>query len=261
VVFQDDNILSDKERFIEILKDMKELELFPFFQNGLSMYLLDDEILNLLKEIGTEEIVLPIESGSEKTLKYIMRKPLNREIIRRVVQNCKNLGLYTSANILVGLPGETKADIEDSLAFLKTLPVNWFHIFNFSPLVGSFLHKVCLEKKYIDKNVCYLDDYKTPTVNTKDFDVKYIKDKMYSMNLELNFINNSDFANGDYEKFLIGLKNVIRVKPNHALAHYYMYLCYANLDHVSIANSHLYACKLFKDDFWDKIFTKYEICV
>ena len=39
-----------------------------FFQNALAIYALDPEFLKLLKVSGVNELVLPVESGSERVL-------------------------------------------------------------------------------------------------------------------------------------------------------------------------------------------------
>lgn len=102
---------------------------------------------------------MSVESGSNRVLKEIMHKPLNLSIVKRVVDDCRELGIYTNANILIGLPGETKQDIEDTRSFLKTINANWFLIFCANPLVGSEMFNICLKKNYLKGN--YIgSDYK-----------------------------------------------------------------------------------------------------
>ena len=50
-----------------------------------------------------------------------MKKPLNQKIQRRVFQDCRELGIDTDVNIIIGMLGEKKEDIEDALEFLKEL--------------------------------------------------------------------------------------------------------------------------------------------
>jgi hypothetical protein len=42
-----------------------------------------------------------------------MKKPLKMRISRQVANDCRELGIYTNVNILIGMPGETKEDLED----------------------------------------------------------------------------------------------------------------------------------------------------
>jgi radical SAM superfamily enzyme YgiQ (UPF0313 family) len=260
VIFQDDHVLYNKDRFKEMLCYMKDLELFPIFQNGMALYALDRDILQILKDMGTEQISLAIESGSEKVLKHIMHKPLNHKIITRVVNDCKEIGLCTNANIILGLPGENKQDIQDSIDFLKTLSVNWFIILNFYPLMGTKLYDICVKNKYISGEFDN-GDYRHPVVNTEDFTADYIKKRMYEVNLELNFINNYDFKVKNYKVALQGFLNAIRARPDHALAHYYVAKCYEGLGQNESSALYMNKTKdiLHSNDFWTAIFQQYNI--
>ena len=119
-------------------------------------------------------------------------KPLNLKIVNRVVKDCKELGIYVSVNILIGMPGETKEDIEDARNYLRTVGANWFIILIASPLVGSEMYEICTENDFLLEDNVVGSDYKKAIVQTKDFEAQYIQDKMYLMNIELNFIENSD---------------------------------------------------------------------
>ena len=223
--FQDDNLTANKQRVYEIIKIANELELQLYFQNGLTMKSLDREMLEAMKSAGVTELVLPIESGSRKVLKDIMHKPLDLSTVKRVVDDCRELEMDTYANILIGLPGETKQDIEDALKFLKTLDITWYRVVVAAPLVGSEMLETCIEKEYL--NGSYIGcDFKNAVVSTEDFTAEYIEQKAYSLNIELNFLENSDFRLKNYRKALDGFENAIKVSSNHAIAYYCAARCY-----------------------------------
>jgi anaerobic magnesium-protoporphyrin IX monomethyl ester cyclase len=108
LIFQDDHFMADKSRVLKILEFIEHEKLNAIFQNGLTLYSLDFETLSAFKRAGVNQLVLPIESGSEKVLKYQMKKPLKMSISKQVAEDCRKLGIYTNSNILIGLPGETK---------------------------------------------------------------------------------------------------------------------------------------------------------
>ncbi len=226
--FQDDNFMINKNRAIKIIKFAKKLKIKFFFQSGLALYALDRKTLEIIKSVGIKELVLAVESGSDRVLREIMHKPLVLSIVRRVVKDCRELGIDTDANILIGLPGETKQDIEDTRTFLKSLDASWFRIYVATPLVGSEMFDICMKKHYLKGN--YIGcDFKRAVVETEDFTSAYIQKKVYSLNLELNFVNNSDFRLGNYEKALKGFENTIRVKNDHAIAYYFAAKCYKKM--------------------------------
>jgi len=251
IVFFDDHFMADRRRFFELIDVMNGLGLTAFFPSSLALYALDRKALAALKSVGLNQIVLSIESGSDRVLKEVMHKPLNLSIVNRVITDCRELGLDTDANILIGLPGETKRDIEDARAFLKTVNATWFRINIATPLVGSEMFATCVENDYLKGN--YIDcDYKRAIVGTPEFTPEWLQEKVYAMNLELNFVCNSDVRLGNYAKALQGFENAIRVKRDHALAYYYAAVCYEKLCEADKADEYLATARAIvaRDEFW-----------
>ncbi len=260
LVFQDDHLMGDTKRAYKIVKIVGELGLTAVFQNGLALYALKRDMLEAMSEAGVEQLTLPVESGSQRVLKKIMKKPLSPRIVERVANDCRDLGIYTNVNILIGMPGETKEDIEEAKAFLKKINCNWFIILFATPLAGSEMLDVCLENDYLTGS--YVDtDFKKAIVETEDFTASYISKEAYSMNLELNFVENADFRLGEYERALIGMENAIRAKSDHALAYYYSGRCYEKLGNLAKAQKHLDTAKAIIEDqpFWREYAEKFNI--
>ncbi len=253
IVFQDDHFMADKQRVFKIIGLVKELQLTVVFQNGLALYALDRKMLETLKSAGVNQLLLSIESGSSRVLKEIMHKPLDLSIVKRVADDCRELEIYTNANVLIGLPGETKQDIEDTRLFLKTIDVNWFMIFCANPLIGSEMYEICKKKKYL-KGDFVGSDYKKAVVETEDFTAEYIQEMAYTLNLELNFVENSDFRLGDYKMALKGFENAIRAKNDHAIAYYCVAKCYEKLGDLQRAQQYMDTAKRIAAEkpFWRK---------
>jgi len=260
IIFQDDHLMAKKQRAIEIINTIKELQMTAFFPNSLALYALDREVLESLKNAGVNQLVLSIESGSNRVLKEIMHKPLNLHIIKQVANDCHELGIYTDVNILIGLPGETKQDIEDTRNFLKTISVNWFRINVTTPLVGSEMLDICLKNNYLKEN--YVNSgFKKAIVETEDFTAEYIQEKAYFLNLELNFIENKDFRLGNYEIALRGFENAIKAKNDHAIAYYYASKCYEKLGDSKRARQYIDNAKkiVTEKPFWRKYAESFKI--
>lgn len=259
LVFQDDHLMADRRRVLEIINIIKELHLKVVFQNGLALYALDREMLEALKDAGINQLLLSVESGSYRVLKEIMHKPLKLSIAKRVADDCRELGIYTNVNILIGLPGETKQDIEDARSFLKDIYGNWFLIFCANPLVGSEMFDICLKKGYLKKSYVGCD-YKNAIVETEDFTAKYIQEMAYIMNLELNFVENSDFRLGHYQMALKGFENAIKAKNDHAIAYYYASKCYEKIGDIKKAKRYMACAKSYSQKpFWRKYIEMFQI--
>lgn len=242
IIFQDDQFLSSKKRALAIIGMLKQFGLTAFFPNSLALYALDRELLEALKGVGVNQLVLAIESGSDRVLKELMHKPLDLKIVKQVTDDCRALGIYTDVNILIGVPGETKQDIAEAKVFLRSIYANWFRINVATPLVGSEMLDICLKNDYIRGD--YMEcDYKQAIVETEDFTVDEIQEAAYIMNLDLNFAHNSDFRLGDYKIALKGFENAIRAARDHALAYYYAAQCYDKLGDAEQAAAYLLMAK------------------
>lgn len=219
LIFQDDHFMGDPKRALEILNFVADMGVKVVFQNSLALYALKRPFLEALKRAGVDRLVLAVESGSDRVLREVMKKPLKLSIVRRVVDDCREIGIYTYCNILIGLPGETKKDIQDSRDFLKTVGANWFGLLCAAPLLGSEMHEICLENDYLQEGWDG-SDFRYAVVSTEDWDNHYIQNVTYEMNLELNFVHNSDYRLGNYEVALDGFKRVLTAKDDHAVAFY-----------------------------------------
>ena len=252
MIFQDDHLMGDPERVYAVLKIIKKLKLQAIFQNGLTLYAMSHEMLSAFADAGIKQLVLPVESGSETVLKNLMKKPLKTKISQQVSEDCRELGIYTNANILIGMPGETKENINEARMNLRDLNCNWYHIVCASPIVGSEMHDIAKDNGYISGDTLGAD-YRKAVINTEDFSAKYIQDMAYLMNLELNFIYNADVKLGDYDLALSGFVNVIRISPDHAVAYFFAALCSFKLGNKDQSKDYLESyINLLGNKFWRK---------
>lgn len=260
LVFQDDHFMGDKQRALDIVNMVHDLGMTAVFQNGLALYALDRKMLEVLKCAGVNHLVLAVESGSERVLRHVMHKPLKLSIAQRVANDCRELGIYASVNILIGMPGETKQDIENAREFLKTVDANWFIILCASPLVGSEMYAICEDKGYLKDN--YLGaDYRRAVVETEDFTAAYIQETLYDLNIELNFVHNADVRLGYYAVALQGFENAIRAKNDHAIAYYFAAQCLDKLGEVGKAAQYTkQAMHIVQENpFWRGYFEKFDL--
>lgn len=252
LIFQDDHFMADKARVLTILGFIEQEKLNAIFQNGLTLYSLDHETLSAFKRAGVNQLVLPLESGSEKVLKHQMKKPLKMSISRQVTEDCRKLDIYTNANVLIGLPGETRQDIEEARLNLRTIPANWYHVVCASPVVGSEIHKIASEKGYISGNVLGAD-YRTAVINTPDFSADYIQDMQYVFNLELNFLYNSDLRLGRLATAAAGFRNVLNLRPDHLMANLCLGYVRMKEGDAESAAAHLEKCHEYRiSGGWDR---------
>jgi MiaB/RimO family radical SAM methylthiotransferase len=85
------------------------------------------------------QLHLSLQSGSPSVLQRMGRSPYSPE---SVAQSVTALGRFwpvmgLGADILMGFPAETQAEVEETLAMLASLPMTYAHVFPYSPRPGT----------------------------------------------------------------------------------------------------------------------------
>jgi len=99
-----------------------------------------DELLEVLggSPVMAPHLHVPLQSGSDRVLRA-MRRPYTAAGYRRVVERLAAAmpGLGLGADVLVGFPGETEADVTLTLDLVETLPFSYLHVFPYSARPGT----------------------------------------------------------------------------------------------------------------------------
>lgn len=140
--FGDECFAPNKARNWEFIKEFKKRKLdIPFRIIGMRVDTVDRDILKAYKEIGCWMIEYGFESGSQKILN-LMDKRVTVEQNRQVGRWTQEAGIYTSPTLVLGMPGENNATIQESIEFLKSLGFN-FKQYQYTyalPIPGSPLY-------------------------------------------------------------------------------------------------------------------------
>ena len=106
----------------------------------------DDEVIALMRDFGGRRLArhahLPLQSGSDAVLRRMHRRYRPWHYAGKVASLLGAAGpdLTLGADVMVGFPGETDAEFEETLAFIRALPFGYLHLFPFSPRPGTALH-------------------------------------------------------------------------------------------------------------------------
>ncbi len=76
---------------------------------------------------------IPLQSGSDKILKAMNRRysvPFFRELIYNIVKTCPDISI--GSDVIVGFPGESAQDFEETVKFVEELPITYLHVFPYS---------------------------------------------------------------------------------------------------------------------------------
>lgn len=151
LIFDDDNLLTDRKRAIEIFKNLEKYKL-SWKMIATAAFLLDDELIELMKKSGCVYVDIAIESGTERILHEIIKKPLKLEKAVAVTRKLKEEGIYVAANFIIGFPGETWEEIRQTIKFAEELNADYIKLFNAVPLPGTRLYEMAKEQGALVKN-------------------------------------------------------------------------------------------------------------
>jgi len=157
--FVDDTLAAIKSRLLKICQGFIDAKIFYPHTNlrwlcAMRANQVTPDILEAVKEAGCFSISVGIESGNDHILK-VMNKKSTVAINRRACTYIQDAGLHLVASYIVGMPGETEGEMNDTIAFMQGLSCNSKGMGCFRPLPGSpfyreFVANGTLVKEEID---------------------------------------------------------------------------------------------------------------
>jgi radical SAM superfamily enzyme YgiQ (UPF0313 family) len=143
---------------IDLIKERHFKEkIFFATPNGIRIDRVDDEMLGLMREAGWRSITVAPESGSRKTLKR-MRKDLDPDTVPGMIERIKAAKMDVRAFFLVGYPGETADDIEQTVRLIRRCKIDGLILGRFLPIPGTPIFNELVRDKEIPP------DYMPPSI-------------------------------------------------------------------------------------------------
>ena len=125
----------------KVLQDVSSIDgLERVRLSSLEPTLIDDDFMQAIVDTGKvcDHFHLSLQSGSDTVLKRMNRKYTTgeyREIVKLIRKYMPNAGITT--DIIVGFPGETEEEFNESYNFVKEIGFSRIHVFKYSPRKGT----------------------------------------------------------------------------------------------------------------------------
>lgn len=146
--FMDSNLTLKKDQVNGLCREIIRRNLKITFEGWTRANLVDREILSLLKEAGLIRISYGIESGDPEILK-IIRKEVSQEDMLKAFKMTDELGIEPACSVMLGLPGDTKASVERTIRFVKSIPQILYSNFSIAnPYPGTEMYDWALAGKH-----------------------------------------------------------------------------------------------------------------
>ena len=157
VFFDDDTFTDDRSRAEEIARGMGRLGL-EWSCNAKAN--VPYETLRVLRDNGLRLLLVGFESGSQQILTNI-KKGVKVERARQFAKDCRNLGIAIHGTFIVGLPGETRETIEETIRYAREINPHTIQVSIAAPYPGTALYRQAKEQGWLppDDDATLVDEH------------------------------------------------------------------------------------------------------
>jgi radical SAM superfamily enzyme YgiQ (UPF0313 family) len=165
VTFYDDAFSVDRNRVMQICKELHDRNLKLLWDCGTRVDMVDRELMQTMKNAGCIAVWMGVESGSEEIL-GAMKKSIKLEQTRQAYKTAHKVGLMTIANVVLGFPGETEKTAKETVKFLQQLNPEDVGFYIATPYPGTPMYEQVVKNGWL--RVTDFDKYDTagPTFET-----------------------------------------------------------------------------------------------
>jgi radical SAM superfamily enzyme YgiQ (UPF0313 family) len=174
ICFQDDTFAMNVSWLDEFASIYKQQIGMPFVCN-LRVGSINKQIVDLLSEAGCIEARIGIEQGNEELRHHMLRRKMDNQKIIQTVDMVKKAGIQVFAYNMVGIPGETRETIQETIALNRQIKPDKLHVSMFRPYPGTALYDYCVQNDLFSSKTTssYFEPIATvqlPTISTSELE-------------------------------------------------------------------------------------------
>lgn len=139
--FDDDTFTADLPRAAEIARGLGRLKMTWSCNSRANV---PYEYLKVFKDNGLRLLLVGYESGNQQILNNI-KKGIRLDIAREFTRNCRKLGIVIHGTFILGLPGETRETMEETLRFACALDVETIQVSLAAAYPGTELYRQAVQ--------------------------------------------------------------------------------------------------------------------
>ncbi|HEX3490483.1 MAG TPA: hopanoid biosynthesis associated radical SAM protein HpnJ, partial [Streptosporangiaceae bacterium] len=143
--FDDDTFTDDRPRAEEIARGLARLGITWSCNAKANV---PRETLKVLRDNGLRLLLVGYESGSQDILINI-KKGLRVERARRFAADCHDLGITVHGTFILGLPGETRETIQETIRFAREVNPHTIQVSVAAPYPGTELYRSAVENGWL----------------------------------------------------------------------------------------------------------------
>ncbi|MHB2207226.1 hopanoid biosynthesis associated radical SAM protein HpnJ [Methylobacterium sp. CM6257] len=144
--FDDDTFTDNLPRAEEIARELGKLGITWSCNAKANV---PRETLKVLKDNGLRLLLVGYESGNQQILHNI-KKGMRVEVAEKFTKDCHELGIAIHGTFILGLPGETKETIQETIKYATRINPHTIQVSLAAPYPGTFLYKQAVENGWLD---------------------------------------------------------------------------------------------------------------
>ncbi|HEY1749325.1 MAG TPA: hopanoid biosynthesis associated radical SAM protein HpnJ [Xanthobacteraceae bacterium] len=152
--FDDDTFTDDRARSEAIARELGKLGMVWSCNAKANV---PRETLKVMRDNGLRLLLVGYESGNQQIL-YNIRKGMRVDVARRFTKDCHELGIAIHGTFILGLPGESRETIEETIRFAREINPHTIQVSLAAPYPGTELHREALEHGWLDEEHAELID-------------------------------------------------------------------------------------------------------
>ncbi|HEY1797975.1 MAG TPA: hopanoid biosynthesis associated radical SAM protein HpnJ [Stellaceae bacterium] len=144
--FDDDTFTDDLPRAEAIAKELGKLGVTWSCNAKANV---PRKTLEVLHDNGLRLLLVGYESGNQQILHNI-KKGMRVDVARRFTKDCHDLGITIHGTFILGLPGETKETIEETINFAADINPHTIQVSLAAPYPGTELYRQAVHEGWLD---------------------------------------------------------------------------------------------------------------
>jgi hopanoid biosynthesis associated radical SAM protein HpnJ len=146
IFFDDDTFTDNLPRAEAIARELGKIGI-PWSCNAKAN--VPRETLKVLADNGLRLLLVGYESGNQQILHNI-KKGLRIEVAKKFTRDCRELGIKIHGTFILGLPGETKETIEETIRYALEINPHTLQVSLAAPYPGTHLYRQAVENGWLD---------------------------------------------------------------------------------------------------------------
>ncbi|MFC2135781.1 B12-binding domain-containing radical SAM protein [Bacteroidota bacterium] len=175
IFFHDDTFTVRRKWVMEFSKKLINKKIKLLWAINTRVDMLDEELMKIMHRAGLRVMHLGIETGSQRISDEIYNKGIDISKVPGTVKKAEKIGIHCMCFFMLGAPGETRKEIEQTINFAAKLDATEITATISNPLPGTYLYEKTKNKYNVSKNYSDFDYYKNRAYDNPEISVSELK--------------------------------------------------------------------------------------